>query len=75
MLEDSHGGWSRLQLRLELSGLVVVNVISPSTQFIQPHLLELVAGLQAHGIDVPSIPSAPITYARLIYKLFFLGLL
>ena len=75
MLEDNHGGWCRLRLKLGLSGLVVVNVISPQTQFIQPYLFELAAGLHAHGIDAPSIPSTPVTYVRLINQLSLLGLL
>ena len=75
MLEDHHGGWCRLRLKLALSGLAVVNVISPRTQFMQPHLLEFAASLPAHGIDAPTVPSAPVTYAHLIHKLFLLGLL
>ena len=75
MLEDNHGGWCRLRLKLGLSGLAVVNVVSPQTPFIQPHLLELAADLRAHGIDIPNIPSAPITYVRLLHQLSLLGLL
>ena len=75
MLEDSHGGWCRLRLKLGLSGLVVVNVICPQTSFMQPHLVEFAAGLHAHGIDFPTIPSSPVTYAQLIHKLSLLGLL
>ena len=75
VLEDHHGGWCRLQLKLGLSGLAVVNVISPQASFVQPHLLELAGILRANGVDVPTIPSVPTTYVRLLYQLSLLGLL
>ena len=75
MLEDNHGGWCRLLLRLELSGLAVVGVVSPQHLSVQPHLLELAATLRAHGVEDPPIPRTPVTYARLIQELSLLGLL
>ena len=75
MLEDSPGGWCRLKLKLGLSGLVVANVICPQPSFMQPHLVEFVASLQAHGIDLSTIPSGPVSYAQLIHNLSVLGLL
>ena len=75
MLEDSHGGWCRLRLKLQLSGLAVVHVIGPLTHSVQPHLMELSAILHAHGISTPPIPGNPTTYAQLIQVLSLLGLL
>ena len=75
MLEDNHGGWCRLLLRLELSGLAVVGVVSPHHLSVEPHLLELAASLRTHGVENPPIPRHPITYSRLIQELTSLGLL
>ena len=75
MLEDSHGGWCRLRLKLQLSGLAVVNVVGPLNHSVQPHLMELSAILHAHGILAPPIPRNPTTYAHLIQILSLLGLL
>ena len=75
MLEDSHGGWCRLLLRLELSGLAVVGVVSPHHLSVEPHLFELAASLRTHGVENPPIPRHPITYSRLIQELTSLGLL
>ena len=75
MLEDSHGGWYQLLLRLELSGLTVVGVVSAPHLSVEPDLLELVASLRTHGVENPPLPVHPITYSRLIQELTSLGLL
>ena len=75
-MEDKHGGWSELELKLKGEGLKLDGTqVTKSPASVKDRLKDLINHAQQQGVEVPNPPSGPVSYTVLVRDLSALGLL